>query len=177
MLKQRTIVALILAPITLLAVYYGGVAYIALITTMLIIAAWEYTQLLRSAEHEPAPFLIIGGVFLLILGRVFTEFESAPWSITLLIISAITYPLIRFEQNRDSAATDFGATLSATIYIGWLGSYFISLRQLEGGEWWVMFVFFIVWLTDTGAYFVGTSWGKHQLAPRLSPKNTWEGFS
>ena len=85
MLKQRTIVALILAPITLLAVYYGGVAYIALITTMLIIAAWEYTQLLRSAEHEPAPFLIIGGVLLLILGRVILWVKSL-----LLRVQALT---------------------------------------------------------------------------------------
>lgn len=176
MLKQRTIVALILAPITLLAVYYGGVAYIALITTVLIIAAWEYTQLLRLAKLEPAPFLIIGGVLLLILGRVFTEFESAHWSLTILLIASVIYHLIRFEQNRDAAATDFGATLSVIFYIGWLGSYFISLRQLEKGGWWVMFVFFIVWLTDTGAYFIGSYLGKHPLATRLSPKKTWEGF-
>jgi len=176
MLKQRTIVALILAPIALLATYLGGAAYAVLITVMLAIAAWEYTRLLRLAELEPPSSLVIGGVLLLVLGRLFTGFESAPWSLTLLLLFSAIYHLIRFEQGRDSAATDLGATLSAAIYIGWLGAYFISLRELDGGMWWVMFTFFIVWLTDTGAYFVGTSFGKHKLCPRLSPKKTWEGF-
>ncbi|RLD07979.1 MAG: hypothetical protein DRI56_06070 [Chloroflexota bacterium] len=176
MLRQRTIVALILAPVTLLATYYGGVAYNLLIITVLLIAAWEYTQLLRSAKLEPALFLIIGGVLLLVLGRTLTEFKSAHWSLTLLLIASIIYHLVRFEQNRDTAATDFGATISAILYIGWLGAYFISLRHLEGGSWWVMFIFFIVWLTDSGAYFIGSYFGKHPLAPRLSPRKTWEGF-
>lgn len=176
MLKQRTIVALILAPIALLATYLGGAAYAVLITVMLAIAAWEYSRLLRLAKLEPPSFLVIGGVLLLVLGRLFTGFESAPWSLTLLLLLSAIYHLIRFEQGRDSAATDLGATLSAAIYIGWLGAYFISLRELDGGMWWVMFTFFIVWLTDTGAYFVGTSFGKHKLCPRLSPKKTWEGF-
>lgn len=176
MLKQRTIVALILAPIALLSAYVGGVAYIALITTMLVIAAWEYTGLLRSAKHEPPPVLVIGGVLLFVLGRSFTGFASAPWSFTILILVSAAYHLIRFEQGRNSAATDLNATLSASIYLGWLGAYFISLRQLEGGRWWVLLIFFVIWLTDTGAYFVGVSWGKHKLCPRLSPKKTWEGF-
>lgn len=176
MLRQRTIVAIILAPIALLAAYYGSVAYIALITTVLLIAAWEYLQLLRLADLKPATVFVLGGVLLLVLGRVFTQFRSAHWSFVLLLIAAALYHLISFEQNRDKAATDFGATLSVTFYIGWLGSYFISLRQIEYGGWWVIFVFFIVWLTDTGAYFIGSYFGKHSLAPRLSPKKTWEGF-
>ncbi len=176
MLRQRTIVALILGPLALLSAYLGGAVYAALIITMLVIAAWEYTQLLRAAQLEPSHFLVIGGVLLFILGRALTGFESAPWSFTILLLFSAAYHLVRFEQGRDAAGTDLSATLSAAIYLGWLGSYFISLRELDGGAWWVMFVFFIVWFTDTGAYFVGISWGKHKLCPRLSPKKTWEGF-
>ena len=176
MLKQRTIVALILAPIALLSTYLGGVVFAIVITTMVTIAAWEHTQLLRSAKLEPSLFLVIGGELLFVLGRYFTGFNSAPWSFTLLLLLSAIYHLIRFERGRDSAATDFGATLFAALYAGWLGAYFISLRQLDGGMWWVMFVLFIVWVTDSGAYFIGSAWGKHKLAPRLSPKKTWEGF-
>ncbi|OQY30512.1 MAG: hypothetical protein B6243_10330 [Anaerolineaceae bacterium 4572_5.2] len=176
MLKQRTIVALILAPIALLAAYFGRIPYLALIAVMLVIAAWEYTQLLRSAKHKPIPFLTIGGVLLFVIGRALTGFESAPLSLTLLLLLSASTHLIRFERGHDTTAADLSATALIAVYVGWLGAYFISLRNLNGGEWLTMLVFFIVWLTDTGAYFVGKAWGKHKLCPRLSPKKTWEGY-
>lgn len=42
--------------------------------------------------------------------------------------------------------------------------------------WWLVTVFCISWLSDTGAYFIGRKWGKHPLANQVSPKKTWEGF-
>ncbi len=42
--------------------------------------------------------------------------------------------------------------------------------------WWLITVFGVCWLMDTGAYFAGRRWGRHALATRISPKKTWEGF-
>jgi phosphatidate cytidylyltransferase len=50
-----------------------------------------------------------------------------------------------------------------------------GLPSLERGALWVAVAFVLVWTTDTGAYFIGKAMGKHPLAPRLSPKKTWEG--
>jgi phosphatidate cytidylyltransferase len=57
-----------------------------------------------------------------------------------------------------------------------LGSYFISLRNLPDGLWWVMLVIPLIGIGDAGAYFIGSRFGKHTLAPRVSPKKTWEGY-
>jgi phosphatidate cytidylyltransferase len=48
-------------------------------------------------------------------------------------------------------------------------------RTMEAGTAWVLVAFLIVWVTDSGAYFVGRAWGRRKLSPRLSPSKTWEG--
>jgi phosphatidate cytidylyltransferase len=62
------------------------------------------------------------------------------------------------------------------MYLGWLGAYFISLRQLPEGLWWVLMALPVVWIADSFAYLVGSRWGRRKLSPRLSPKKTWEGY-
>jgi phosphatidate cytidylyltransferase len=61
-------------------------------------------------------------------------------------------------------------------YIGWVGSYLLDLRQLPGGVWWWLLVLPIVWASDTGAYAIGATYGRHKMSPRLSPKKSWEGY-
>ncbi len=73
-------------------------------------------------------------------------------------------------------ATDFSVTLSGILYLGWIGAYFISLRNLPDGLWWTLITLPAVWCADGMAYIAGKAYGKHQLSPRLSPKKTWEGY-
>jgi phosphatidate cytidylyltransferase len=89
----------------------------------------------------------------------------------------MTFHLIDYERGADHAGLDLGVSLGAMVYIGWVGAYFFDLRQLENGGWWVMFVLPCVWLADIGAFMLGSAYGKHRLAPRLSPKKTWEGYA
>jgi phosphatidate cytidylyltransferase len=88
----------------------------------------------------------------------------------------MTYHLFAYERGRDQAASDFAVTVSGIFYIGWLGAYLISLRDLPHGMWWVLIALPAVWLADSGAYFVGRAIGKRKFSPRLSPKKTWEGY-
>jgi phosphatidate cytidylyltransferase len=103
-------------------------------------------------------------------------FESAPWVISLVILGSMAYHLICYERGRDQAATDFAVTLAGALYLGWLGGYLVSLRNLPEGTWWLLLVLPSVWLADSGAYFIGRSYGRRKLSPRLSPQKTWEGY-
>ena len=50
------------------------------------------------------------------------------------------------------------------------------MLSLDNGFWLILYVFIVVWTTDTGAYFCGIHLGKRKLAPYISPHKTWEGF-
>ncbi len=176
MLVSRLIVAIVLLPVGLLAIAYGGFPYAFLVILILALAAWEYTLLFRAGGLQPAGFLIVAGSLLLLLGRVFNGFESSTWLLSLLTLASMTYHLLAYERGRDQAATDFGVTLAGILYFGWIGGYLISLRHLPEGKWWVLLVLPVVWLADSGAYFIGMRFGRHRLSPRLSPKKTWEGY-
>jgi len=176
MLVSRLLVTIVLLPVGLLAIHYGGLPYYLLVALLLGLAAWEYASLFRLGGSRPAVILITGGTLLLVLGRVLDGFASASWLASLLILLSMTYHLVAYERGRDQAGSDFAVTLSGIFYCGWLGAYLISLRELPEGKWWVLLVLPAVWLADSGAYFVGIRFGRHKLSPRLSPKKTWEGY-
>jgi phosphatidate cytidylyltransferase len=140
------------------------------------LAAWEYVKLFRAGGLQPAGFLVIGGGVLLVLGRAWNGFDSATWMVSLLILAAMTWHLLAYERGREQAGTDFGVTLGGVFYLGWIGAYLISLRQLPEGQWWLLTALPACWLADSGAYLVGSRIGRHKMTPRLSPKKSWEGY-
>jgi phosphatidate cytidylyltransferase len=176
MLRTRVIVAAILLPIGLVIIYIGSWAFSAFVTLIVGLAAWEFSQIFRRSGFQPATMLAVAGAALLSLGRAWNGFDSAPLLISLILIISMIYHLVAYERGRDQSGTDFAVTFTAALYIGWLGAYLISIRDFPEGFWWLLLVLPTVWLADSGAYFVGRSFGRHKLSPRLSPKKTWEGY-
>jgi phosphatidate cytidylyltransferase len=176
MLGKRILVTVFLLPIGLVAILLGGWYLTALVALFMGLAAWEYGNLFRTGGLKPALALVVGGTLLLLIGRNVNGFDSAAWMISLTVLLAMTYHLVAYERGRDQAATDFGVTVAGVMYIGWFGAYFISLRNLPDGKWWILLVLPAVWFADSGAYFIGKRFGKHKLSPRLSPNKTWEGY-
>ncbi len=173
---KRTLVALVLLPIGLAAIYLGGFFYAGVVLLLLFLAALEYVSLFRAGGVQACVYLVAGGTVLLVVGRVINGFQSAPWMISLLILASMAYHLIAYELGREQAGTDFAVTLAGAFYLGWIGAYLITLRNLPEGRWWVLTVLPAVWLADTGAYLVGSQIGRHKMTKRLSPKKSWEGY-
>jgi phosphatidate cytidylyltransferase len=176
MLAKRVLVAAILLPIGVAAIWLGGWYLSILVALFMGAAAWEYVSLFRSGGLQPGLFLVVGGTLFLLLGRTINGFGSSAWMISLVVLVCMTYHLVAYERGRDQAATDFAVSLAGIFYIGWLGGYFISLRSLPDGQWWLLIVLAGVMVADSGAYFIGKRFGRHKLSPRLSPKKTWEGY-
>jgi len=172
---RRTLTALGLAVIGLPAIIYGGVFYFLLIGVFLVGGAWEYVRMYRAVQVEPNEIVTIGGVLVVATARFFFEEAAIPLFV-LSVLLAMTVHLVAFERGRDQAGLDFAVTVTGIVYLGWLGSYLLDLRQLPQGNWWLMLVLPIVWGGDSGAYSIGTVYGRHMMTPRLSPKKSWEGY-
>ncbi len=175
-MRRRLITALGLSLIGLPAILLGGIFYFLLMGTFLVGAAWEYVHLFRAVKFEPQMQVTVGGVALVLIARMFLPEYAMP-VFAAAILAALAYHLFAYERGRDHAALDFGITVGGLVYIGWIGAYLLELRNLPEGGWWFMLVMFCVWSGDTGAYSIGRAYGKHKMAPRLSPKKSWEGYA
>ena len=175
---KRTLTALAMAAVGLPAIIYGGIFYYLLMGTFLVGGAWEYVRLYKAVKHEPNEIVTVGGVLVLVTARFFFADYAIPVFVALVLL-AMTVHLFAFERGRDQAAHDFGVTVGGIVYLGWIGAYLLDLRNLmssEMGVWWFMLVLPLVFAADTGGYSIGAAYGKHKLAPRLSPKKSWEGY-
>jgi phosphatidate cytidylyltransferase len=176
MLAKRTIVTLILLPIGLTLIVLGGPLYNGFIALILGLAAWEYGRIMRAGGLKPSSVLIILGAVLIAITRAYNGFEDASWVISLILLASLTFHLVEYERGQPHSATDFGVTVGGALYLGWIGSYLISVRSLPDGNWWLLVVLPAVWFADSGAYLVGSRIGHHKMSPRLSPKKSWEGY-
>jgi len=173
---KRILTALGMAAVGLPAIIYGGVFYFLLMGGFLVVGAWEYVRLYQAVKYEPNKMVTVGGVLVLVTARfLFADFAIPLF--VLLILLAMAAHLVSYERGRDQAALDFSVTVTGITYLGWLGSYLLDIRNFSAeGGWWLMLVLPIVWAGDMGGYSIGSVYGKHKLAPRLSPNKSWEGY-
>lgn len=173
---RRTLTALGLAVVGLPAIIFGGIFFYVVIAIVLVGSAWEYVRMYRAVQSEPNQIVILGGVLLIATARFFFEEAAIPLFV-LFVLLAMAVHVIAYERGRNQAGLDFAVTVAGIVYLGWLGSYLLDLRQLSQGSWWLMLVLPMIWGADVGAYAIGAVYGKHKMTPRLSPKKSWEGFA
>ncbi|QNE47363.1 phosphatidate cytidylyltransferase [Glaciihabitans sp. INWT7] len=81
------------------------------------------------------------------------------------------------KANAQDLWKDVAAGTFVQVYVPFLGSFAVLLAAQKGGEWWALAFLLVVISVDIGAYASGLLFGKHPMAPRISPKKTWEGFA
>lgn len=172
-LRERVLSALVLIPTVVLLLIKGGWWFFGLVLIMLSAATYEYVRMLRYLGYVPSYVFAIGLVWALLCYFFLAESYMRP-TLTLVILASLAWHVL---GDRTTTPTEnWLLPLGGALYIGWLGGHMLLLRALPQGDRRLLAAFAITWLADSGAYFVGRAWGKHPLAPRLSPKKTWEGF-
>jgi phosphatidate cytidylyltransferase len=176
MLANRLKVVIILVPVGALFVGLGGWAFTALITAALTTCAWEYWRMFTQGGYHPSLWILAPGVAIIALARHIWGFQYGDLIIAVLVMASMGYHTIYCRRGIETPAVDFAITTAGLLYIGWLGSYLITLRDMDGGAWWVLLSIPAISLGDGGAYFIGRKFGKHPLAPHVSPNKTIEGY-
>jgi phosphatidate cytidylyltransferase len=176
MLRERVIVALVVLPPVIWLITLGGWPYVLVVALVACIAVAELGLLFRRQGVRPSVVIMVVGTLALIASRAASDFVDLPVALAGLCLAGVVWHLVDYERGAEKAGTAFAVTLGGTLYVGWLASYLVSLRGIADGEWWVLLALPTTWLSDSAAYFVGRAYGRHHMAPRLSPKKTWEGY-
>ncbi len=178
MLRTRLLTALIGGPIIVLFLVIGGMAWLACIAAVSILAWLEMDRLVERPHF--APERLLGLLFILVV-LVEAYLSARGWLSadvllpTLTILLIVTLSLALFNRG-ERPVIDWSLTFATALYLGILLSHFILLRERPDGFWWVFVAGGITWIYDAAAYFVGSALGKHKLWPRISPKKSWEGL-
>jgi phosphatidate cytidylyltransferase len=182
MLRERILTSLWFVPLFIAVTWFGGApGFTALITVFGVLGALEFYRMVAKAKAPPLTVfgLIWVAFFIISSGLIFlikTSFNTDP-VLPLLLTSAIIIPLfILLSKHEKNGILDRWVwTVAGILYIGFLLGHLTALRSLPHGRDWAFFALFITWVSDTTAYFVGRKFGRHKLAPTISPSKTWEG--
>ena len=173
---KRTISGAIITLIMLLAVIFSGVPFV-LNSVMALITAIGMYEMLKAcgvAKHKglTAVSVLFAGAFVF-CSEAFCGFR--PWltaATVLLVFAAFTYYLKNYGKI---TLNELIFALAMTLIIPYFFSTIVLVRAGVQGLWHLVLIFVLSWIPDTGAYLCGSAFGKHKLAPVVSPNKTMEG--
>lgn len=173
-LRQAVITALILLALIIVSALLGTTAFFVLATTVILIALFElYDALLQTGHRPNLYFGLASGLALLIVAYL-----QRP-ALIAVVLAATMYGAfilaLRPERGR-SPSTDVAWTVLGVAWIGGGGAGAVSILTLDDGLMLLIAYILITALNDIGGYFAGTRFGRHKMAPSISPAKSWEGW-
>lgn len=173
MLRTRLLTAIVLIPVVFYCIYLGGLPFLALVVLLLTLAEIEFCRLMARDGFRPALAFGLGMVWLFLLDAQFSTLKLLQPGMALILLGSLAWQLF---HRQGSPVADWALTVTGGLYLGLCGACLVGLRGLPDGLWWTLTAVPSIMLADSGAFFVGRAWGRHKLAPALSPGKTWEGY-
>ena len=182
-LKAAIASAVVLLAAIGLSLFFWKPAFMVIVAAAVCVAIWElHKGLLAKAIDIPEQPLMLGGVVMVVVAYLW----GAPALVTATAVAALITMLWLLRRGIDGYVQNATASVFALIYVPFLGS-FVALMLAEGGRTGAgldddgvagIITFILVTIaSDTGGYVAGVLFGKHPMAPVISPKKSWEGFA
>ena len=173
----RMLTGLIMGTIAMGCIMLGGIALLLLLAVIIFFASKEYVKILEHKGFYPSLKIILSAEALLALITYFDRNEYNAIAVTLCTFASFMWVLFR---GRQPYIANVATTILGFLYCGYFPLHLqllrdISCPQFNDGLGFVVMMFTAILATDVGCYYAGTKFGKHKLAPVVSPNKTIEG--
>lgn len=183
---KRIATAVVLIPIVMLLVLRAPVPVVAVVAAAVaLVTVQEFLKITESYGVQPLrlpTYSFVGLLFLLLAASAAGEtpqVSSLRFVLGLGFACAVApFLFLAITMRRAQMSGAYPAAAASAFAFGYVGvpmAMLVQLRQQFAGAFWVLYLLVVVWAGDIFAYFVGRSMGRHLMAPRISPKKTWEG--
>ena len=183
----RMFTGLVIGFTALFAIIQGGLYLMALVLAIVILASREYTEVLKHKGFLPSYRIIIISSLIFAALAYFNRFDLVALAFSMCSIMAFLSVLFKGKQPY---IANVATTILGFVYCGWFPLHLLFLRDLGSqpvyqgfikqnvsteGIGYALLLFFCVIVTDTFCYYTGCKFGKHKIAPVISPNKTIEG--
>lgn len=176
---KRLITALISIPVIFLLIYISDKSFIALVVLATMVGQYEFYRLFYKEGNQPSQVfgLVLGLLLLLSFYLKSREIELVPMGLLISggIIAVLLFQLLLVREITNALQVT-AVIFFGIFYVNWLMGHLFLLRGLGSGAHLIVFLFMVVWMTDTAAYYVGSTIGRYKLFPSVSPNKTIEGL-
>ena len=154
--------------------------FVVFVTALVVVAVFELATALRTKGRLRSRWPLVGLSGAMVPLAFYFGPEGQLWAflgaIALVAIIRALRPLFD-KPSLESTLPDIGVAIMVLGYVPFLAGFAVAIAALPGGQLWVLAGVVIVVAVDTGAYVTGLSFGRTPMAPKISPKKTWEGFA
>lgn len=179
-LGARVAAAAVFVPCFAVIAWRGDIYFVLLVNFITVACTLEFRKMLEAKGLQPQRATGLVAALVLPWLEYIHAGAYVDFGLAVLVIAILTLELGR---NRGESIAHAGGAVLGTLYVAWLASHLVALRELplhtgapyELGFHAVAFAFVTTWMADTGAYLVGSLMGRHKLAPRISPGKSVEG--
>jgi len=178
MLYKRVISGLLFLPIFYLVAWVlSPVYFTVLVLAAVAVGQYEFYRMAQARGSRPllVPGIAVGALMVL---EFYRPLFPALGTFLPVAASALLIMIARLFSPRpvDGAIEDVASTFLGVFYVAMLFAYQVGVRTGEDGKQWLVFLYFIIWASDIGAYSIGIPFGKHRLYEKVSPKKSIEGL-
>jgi len=175
---KRVLTAAALVPLVLAVVLWAPPPlFIVLIVLVALMALREFYDLAQGQGWQLYRWLGLVAAAVVVLWVELppsAEFPATAMAALIACVAAVLLRALSRPERMPNSIGDAGATLLGVLYLGLFMGATGAIRIVWGSAW-LIFLLLVVWLGDTAALYAGKAWGRHAMAPRVSPKKTWEG--
>ena len=178
MSKTRVLSSLVLVPILFVVVWLLPPAYF---TGLAVFAAalgqYELYGMAKARGIMPqtAAGIVLGSLIIINFYRPLYPYVGGPLFWTTLCMLAVMVMRLFSRRAVEGALEDIAVTAAGIFYVALLFGFQVAILGGSGKRW-LVFLYLVIWASDTGAYYVGTAFGRHRLYEKISPKKSIEGL-
>lgn len=177
-LPQRILISSAFIAVIGFILFRGGELWFSvMVSAFVACASFEFFSLLRNKKVPSFRFFGVAIAIALPILVFLEQGLTQSGEVLFLILACLFLFLLQFTRtDNEDALVGIALTLFGILYVGWFMSFFVKMRFLPGGEYWIAYLIAVTKAGDIGAYIFGSLLGRRKLIAHISPNKTVEGL-